>query len=202
MTLNARIVAILRGITPQESVDQVACLLEHGIATVEITTNSPDWATSLARVHEAFGHAVQCGAGTVLTPAHVATCAQAGGQFILTPNLDARVVKAAQDYGLRVCAGVFTATEIFTACELGVDVLKVFPAGALPFNYPQIIKGPLSGEVHFSAVGGVEVENVADFLRHYDSVGVGSALYRPGQRVAATAEQCRKLLNAADFSRR
>lgn len=193
-----RIVAILRGITPQESVEQVACLLDHGIATVEITTNSPDWAISLKRVRSAFGDRVQSGAGTVLTPDHVATCAEAGAEFILTPNLDSRVVVAAQRYGLRVCAGVFTASEIFTACELGVEVLKIFPAAALPLNYPQLIKGPLSSAVIFSAVGGVDVDNAADYLHYYDSAGIGSSLYRPGQPVSVTAERCQILLNAGE----
>lgn len=200
-----RIVAILRGITPQECVEQVACLRDHGITTVEITTNSPDWAISLQRVRSAFGDSVQSGAGTVLTPAHVDTCAAAGATFILTPNLDPRVVDAAQRRGLRVCAGVFTASEIFTACELSVDVLKIFPAAALPPDFPQLIKGPLSAPALFSAVGGVNSGNAAVYLRHYDSVGIGASLYRPGQSVAVTAARCAALLNdgegfPADFA--
>lgn len=193
-----QIVAILRGITPPESVEQVACLLDHGITTVEITTNSPDWAISLKCVRSAFGSRVQSGAGTVLTPDLVKTCAEAGAEFILTPNLDSRVVEAAKRHGLRVCAGVLTASEIFTACELGVEVLKIFPAAALPLNYPQLIKGPLSSAVMFSAVGGVNVDNAAEYLRYYDSVGIGSSLYRPGQPVSLTAERCQILLNAGE----
>ena len=195
MIVAKQIVAILRGITPQESVEQVACLLDHGIKTVEITTNS---AISLKRVRSAFGDRVQPGAGTVLTPDHVETCAEAGAEFILTPNLDSRVVEAAKRHGLRICAGVFTASEIFTACELGVEVLKIFPAAALPLNYPQLIKGPLSSAVIFSAVGGVDVDNAAEYLRYYDSVGIGSSLYRPGQPVSLTTERCQILLNAGE----
>ena len=198
MITASRIVAILRGITPSECVEHIACLRDHGITTIEITTNSPDWETSLRRVRSIFDDNVQLGAGTVLTPSQVDTCAQAGAEFILTPNLDLRVVKAAKQRGLRICAGVFTASEIFTACEHGVDVLKVFPAAALPLDFPQLIKGPLSTPAIFSAVGGINSENAIAYLRHYDSVGIGSALYRPGQRVAVTAKHCALLLNGGE----
>lgn len=194
MMADARIIAILRGITPADCVEQVACLRDHGISTVEITTNSPEWVTSLQRLDEAFGDEVTVGAGTVLTPEQVNTCAAAGAKFILTPNLDLRVIGAAKRQGLAVCAGVMTPSEIFTACEAGADVLKIFPASAVPENYPQMIKGPLSLPVRFSAVGGVDMDNAAAYLRYYDSVGIGSALYRPGQPVTTTAARCARWL--------
>ncbi|MGR4048023.1 2-dehydro-3-deoxyphosphogluconate aldolase [Kosakonia cowanii] len=193
-----QIVAILRGIAPAECVEQVACLRDHGITTIEITTNSPQWESSLTRVASVFGDAVTLGAGTVLTAQQVAACRAAGAQFILTPNLDPRVVEAAQQQGLRICAGVFSSSEIFRACELGVDVLKIFPASALPLNFPQMIKGPLSKAVPFSAVGGVEIGNAAAYLAHYDSVGVGSSLYRPGQTTAVTAQRCQQLFQRGE----
>ncbi len=193
-----QIVAILRGIAPAECIEQVACLRDHGITTMEITTNSPQWESSLARVASVFGDAITLGAGTVLTAQQVTACRAAGAQFILTPNLDARVVEAAQQQGLRVCAGVFSSSEIFRACELGVDVLKIFPASALPLNFPQMIKGPLSKAVPFSAVGGVDVSNAAAYLAHYDSVGIGSSLYKPGQTAAVTAQRCQQLLHRGE----
>jgi 2-dehydro-3-deoxyphosphogalactonate aldolase len=137
MTTDARMIAILRGITPSECVAQVACLREHGITTVEITTNSPEWATSLRQLRDAFGDEVTVGAGTVLTQEHVDICAAAGARFILTPNLDLGVIHAAKSHGLGVCAGVMTPSEIFSASEAGADVLKIFPASAVPVNYPR-----------------------------------------------------------------
>ncbi len=206
MIANADIIAILRGITPADCVEQVACLRDHGLTTVEITTNSPEWIASLRRLRAAFGDEVTVGAGTVLTPEHVAASAAAGARFILTPNLDPEVIHAAKRHDLGVCAGVMTPSEIFSACEAGADVLKIFPASVMPQNYPQMIKGPLSAPVRFSAVGGVDVDNAADYLRYYDSVGIGSALYKPGQSVAITAARCALLLErrergAADFTR-
>ena len=194
MINSAKVVAILRGITAEEAIEHVACLLEYGINTVEITTNSPGWDQSVQQISRQFGERVRVGAGTVLTPEQVETSALRGAGFILTPNLDFRVVTAAKRHGLDVCAGVFTSSEIFSACEMGVDVLKIFPAAALPVNYPQLIKGPLSQASHFCAVGGVDIENAADYLQYYDSVGIGSALYRCGQSVATTAERCQQLL--------
>ncbi|MCU6669447.1 2-dehydro-3-deoxyphosphogluconate aldolase [Enterobacteriaceae bacterium H4N4] len=200
MLVDSQIIAILRGITPDDCVEHVACLLDHGVTTIEITTNSVAWDTSLHRVQNAFGGRVRAGAGTVLTPEHVETCASVGAHFILTPNLDTRVIRAAKRYGLSICAGVMSPSEIFSACEAGVDVLKIFPASALPCNYPEMIKGPLSTTVRFCAVGGVDVDNAADYLHYYDSVGIGSSLYRPGQSVATTAARCARLLQLGERS--
>lgn len=193
MKNNPQIIAILRGITADEAVPHIACLIEHGINRVEITTNSPDWESSLYRVRQRFGDVIQLGVGTVTTGDHLRRSIAAGADFILTPNLNPQIITRAKEQGIFVCAGVFTAGEIFNAVELGVDVVKIFPACALPHNYPQLIKGPLSQPVSFSAVGGVEVDNAAEFLRYYDSVGLGSALYKPGQRVADTAARCERL---------
>ncbi|WP_347115116.1 hypothetical protein AAHB66_02590 [Leclercia sp. S52] len=86
MMTSAGIIAILRGITPADCVEQVACLRDHGITTVEITTNSPEWIASLQRLRDAFGEGVTVGAGTVLTPEHVAICAAAGGAVYPHPQ--------------------------------------------------------------------------------------------------------------------
>ncbi|MEZ3498705.1 bifunctional 4-hydroxy-2-oxoglutarate aldolase/2-dehydro-3-deoxy-phosphogluconate aldolase [Pantoea sp. KPR_PJ] len=194
MVNSQQIIAILRGITPEDAVSHIACLQEHGINRVEITTNSPGWETSLHQVRQHFGHEVQLGVGTVTTAEQVQRCFDADADFILTPNLNPQVIAQAKQHRLFICAGVFTPGDIFTAAALGVDVMKIFPACALPPNYPQLIKGPLSRPVHFSAVGGIELDNAGAFLRFYDSVGLGSALYLPGQRVADTAARCRQLL--------
>lgn len=194
MVNNPNMIAILRGITPAEAVLQIACLLEHGIHHVEITTNSPEWETSLRLVRQQFGHNVRLGVGTVTTPEQVQRCFTASADFILTPNLNPEVISQAKQHRITVRAGVLTSTEIFKAIDLGVDVMKIFPACALPYNYPHLMKGPLNQAVSFSAVGGVEVENAAEYLRYYDSVGLGSTLYKPGQSVSATAARCQLLL--------
>ncbi len=194
MADNQPIIAILRGITPEDAVPHITCLVEQGIHRIEITTNSPNWEISLRQVRHRFGNDIQLGVGTVTTVDQVQRSFAAAADFILTPNLNPAVIAQAKLHGLVVYAGVYSPSEIFTAIDLGVDVMKVFPACALPTNYPQLVKGPLSQPVSFSAVGGVGVENVAEFLRYYDSVGLGSALYKTGQRVTETAARCELLL--------
>jgi len=193
MEPDSQIIAILRGITPGDAVEQIGCLLAHGICDIEIPTNSPEWSVSIQNAKAVFGEAINLGAGTILTVEQAILAAQMGARFILTPNLNPAVIQAAKKSGLSVCAGVFTSSEIFTAIELGVDCLKIFPAGALPVNYPQMIKGPLSQESHFSAVGGITIDNARQYLRYYNSVGIGSSLYRAGQTVDITAGNCLKL---------
>jgi len=194
MVDNQQIIAILRGITPEDAVPHIACLVEQGIHRIEITTNSPNWEISLRQVRHRFGNDIQLGVGTVTTEDQVQRSFAAAADFILTPNLNPAVIAQAKLYGLVVYAGVFSPSEIFTAIDLGVDVMKVFPAYSLPKNYPQLVKGPLSQPVSFSAVGGVGVENAAEFLRYYDSVGLGSTLYKTGQLVSETAARCELLL--------
>ena len=194
MAINSQVIAILRGIRPEEVNHHIRCLLDNDISQIEITTNSPDWQSSIQGAVKHFGPHLNIGAGTVVTSRQVDESVAAGARFILTPNLDPQLVAEAKKQGLTVYAGVFSASEIFLAAGLGVEVMKIFPACALPVNYPQLIKGPLSQPVRFSAVGGITVDNAADYLVHYDSVGIGSSLYRPGQSVAETAKRCKLLI--------
>lgn len=190
---NGHVVAILRGIRPQECIGQVECLLEFGISDIEIPANSPDWQQSLRLLKQHFGAAIHLGAGTITEPALVEASVQAGADYILTPNFNPQVVSRSKALGMKICAGVFSASEIFSACALGADALKIFPAAALPLNYPQLIKGPLQQQFPFCAVGGIELADMRSWLRHYDAVGIGSALYQPGQTIQQMRSRCRQL---------
>ncbi|WP_410013525.1 2-dehydro-3-deoxyphosphogluconate aldolase [Sodalis sp. C49] len=194
MLFNGNVIAILRGITPADVIAQVTGLVDSGISDVEIPANSPDWAQSIQAIKRHFGRQVNLGAGTIITTAQVATCAQAGADYVLTPNLDENVVRACQAQGLETCIGVYTSTEIFAASALGAGALKIFPAAALPANWPQLIKGPFCHATPFCAVGGIDADNMADYLRYYDSVGIGSALYRPGQPPSLTRRRAVALM--------
>ncbi|HEY0211943.1 2-dehydro-3-deoxyphosphogluconate aldolase [Acerihabitans sp.] len=194
MLFKGKIIAILRGISPSEAIEHVTGLVDSGISDVEIPANSPDWAQSIQDIKRHFGLQVNLGAGTIITTAQVQTCAQAGADYILTPNLDENVVRATQARALKTCIGVYTSTEIFAASALGASALKIFPAAALPANWPRLIKGPLGHAIPFCAVGGIDEENMAEYLRHYDSVGIGSALYRPGQPPSLTRRRAVALM--------
>src|SRR5688500_10967814 len=123
------IVAILRGVRPEEILDIASALISSGIRAIEVPLNSPDPLTSVARLSAAFGSDCLCGAGTVLTPAQVDQVKAAGGSLIVSPNTDARVIRHAVDLGLAVMPGFATATEAFAAIDAGARHLKLFPAG-------------------------------------------------------------------------
>lgn len=194
MIFNGKVVAILRGIRPQECLAQVECLLEHGISDIEIPANSPDWQQSLRLLKQQFGAEISLGAGTIIEPDGVDASARSGADYILTPNFNPQVVSRCKALGLKSCVGVFSPSEIFSACALQADALKIFPAAALPLNYPQMIKGPLQTPIPFCAVGGVELADIRSWLRHYDAVGIGSALYQPGQTPEQMRSRCRQLI--------
>ncbi|MBP2168359.1 2-dehydro-3-deoxyphosphogalactonate aldolase [Erwinia toletana] len=194
MMFNGPVVAILRGITPHECLSQVECLLQYGITDIEIPANSPDWQTTIRLLKQQFGSSVHLGAGTITEPQLAEASARAGADYILTPNLNPAVIRHAQTSGLKICAGVFSASEIFSACALRADALKIFPAAALPVDYPQLIKGPLQQPIPFCAVGGINLQNIAAYLSHYDGVGIGSALYQPGQSLEQMHTRCRQLI--------
>jgi 2-dehydro-3-deoxyphosphogalactonate aldolase len=127
------LVAILRGIRPEEAVPVTAVLDARGFSIVEVPLNSPDPLTSIAALARAFSDRMLIGAGTVMTAAQVSEIAVAGGRLIVTPHADAVVVRAAKTRGLLAVPGFFTASEAFSMLAAGADALKLFPAeGASP----------------------------------------------------------------------
>ena len=124
------LIAILRGVKPDEVVAIGAALERQGIAIVEVPLNSPQPMESIALLARAFGDRLLIGAGTVMTPAQVAEIAGAGGRLIVTPHADAAIVRAAKQHGLLAVPGFFTPTEAFAMLAAGADALKLFPSEA------------------------------------------------------------------------
>lgn len=188
------LVAILRGITPDEAVPVGQVLLDAGFAIIEVPLNSPDPEASIARLAESFGDRALIGAGTVLDPARVATIAQAGGKLIVMPHADAAVVRAAKQAGLLAVPGIATPTEAFAMLAAGADALKLFPAEAFS---PAVLKAMLAvlpKGTEILPVGGIGTSNIAAW-RQAGAVGfgIGSAVYRPGDTVEAVAAKARAL---------
>ena len=131
------VVAILRGITPDEITDVCETLREAGIRLLEVPLNSPDALESIRRAAREYhaGTELLIGAGTVLTPAAVREVAEAGGRFIISPDTNPEVIRETKRLGLVSMPGFFTATEAFAALRAGADCLKLFPAGALGPGY-------------------------------------------------------------------
>ncbi len=181
------LIAILRGIAPDEVEAHVDELLAAGITLIEIPTNSPDWLRSVERAQiHARGRAL-IGAGTVLTAAHVDALVATGAKLIVTPNTDAPLIRHAVVAGLTVAAGFMTPSEAFTALQAGAQILKLFPASDLGPGYVRAIKVVLPSAIPMLAVGGITPGNLGDFLRAgCVGAGLGSDLYKAGQPATAT----------------
>lgn len=175
------VIAILRGITPAEMISVCDVLYESGIRLLEVPLNSPDACTSIKLAADKY-HAngtMLIGAGTVLTIEDVRNVAAAGGKFIISPDTNPEVISETKRLGLISIPGFFTPTEAFTALRAGADYLKLFPAGVNGVGYIKDIKAVLKAPIF--AVGGVNVDNIHDFLTICAGVGIGSALYKPGK---------------------
>ncbi|SQI36831.1 2-dehydro-3-deoxy-6-phosphogalactonate aldolase [Leminorella richardii] len=191
------LIAILRGITPDEAQLHVDALLEEGFDAIEIPLNSPDWQTSISQVVRTSGSRALIGAGTVLKPEQVDTLAEMGSRLVVTPNTNPAVIRRAVEKGMTVCAGCATATEAFIALEAGAQSLKIFPSSAFGTDYVKALKAVLPADVPVFAVGGVTPENLSQWLNAgCAGAGLGSDLYRAGQAVSRTREKARAFVSA------
>jgi len=191
------LIAILRGITPDEAHDHVAAVIDAGFEAVEIPLNSPDWRTSIAAMVNAFGDRALIGAGTVSKPEQVDELAEMGSKLVVTPNIQPEVIRRAVSYGMTVCPGCATATEAFNAIDAGAQALKIFPSSAFGPDYIKALKAVLPPEIPVFAVGGVTPENLAVWLNAgCIGAGLGSDLYRAGQPVERTAAQAKAFVKA------
>lgn len=189
------LIAILRGITPDEAVPVGLVLAEAGLRIVEVPLNSPQPLRSIERLARELGPRCLVGAGTVLDTAQVDAVAQAGGRLIVMPHGDAAVIGAAKAQGLWCAPGIATPTEGFAALAAGADALKLFPAELLAPQVLKAMRAVFPADTLFLPVGGITPHNMADYVAAGAAgFGLGSALYRPG----ATPQQVR--LSARSFA--
>ena len=185
------LVAILRGVTPDEVISVGEALVGAGFVIIEVPLNSPDPLESIRRLSERFGDEILIGAGTVTSPAQVADVARSGGRLIVMPHSDGDVVRAAKKAGLVCIPGIATPTEAFAALANGADALKLFPAEMLTPAVLRSIRAVLPATTRFLPVGGISPDGMAAYVAAGAAgFGLGSALYRRGddaERVAANA---------------
>jgi 2-dehydro-3-deoxyphosphogalactonate aldolase len=192
------LVAILRGIRPDECVDVVAALDAAGIAIVEVPLNSPSPIDSIARLADRFGRHMLIGAGTVMTARQVDEIADAGGRLIVSPHAASEVVAAAKRRDLLACPGVFTPTEAFAMLALGADALKLFPAEAASPAVLTALRAVLPAGTKILPVGGIGAANLAAWrAAGAAGFGIGSSIYKPGDTPDAAAAKARALLAAS-----
>jgi 2-dehydro-3-deoxyphosphogalactonate aldolase len=193
------LIAILRGIRPQETEAIVGALIENGLTAIEIPLNSPDPFRSIETAAKIAPAGCLIGAGTVLTVADVDRLDAAGGRLLVTPNVDAAVIGRAREKGMVSMPGVFTATEALLAAGAGATGLKFFPASALGASGITAIRAVLPPELVIAAVGGVSDKNFADYARAgILAFGLGTSLYKPGMSAAEVADRAKVTIYAYD----
>jgi 2-dehydro-3-deoxyphosphogalactonate aldolase len=193
------LVAILRGIKPDEAEAIVGALIETGFTAIEIPLNSPDPFRSIATAVKMAPPDVLIGAGTVLTTAAVEQLHDVGGRLMVTPNTDPEVLAAAHGRGMVTMPGVFTATEALLAAKCGASSLKFFPASVLGAAGITAIRAVLPPALMIAAVGGVSDKNFAEYTGAGIRIfGLGSSLYKPGMSAADIAERARTTIRAYD----
>jgi 2-dehydro-3-deoxyphosphogalactonate aldolase len=192
------IVAILRGVRPHEALGVARALVAAGVRIIEVPLNSPDPLDSIEALARGLtNEEAMIGAGTVLTAAQVQAVEKAGGQLIVSPNTDARVIKETKRLGLVSGPGFATPTEAFAALEAGADCLKLFPAENAPPPIVKALRAVLPREVPLLAVGGVGAHNAAEYRSAGASgFGIGSALYAPGITAEEVYDRARKICDA------
>ena len=193
----APLVAILRGVRPDEVAAVGEALHGAGVRIVEIPLNSPEPFESLRRLVDALGDQLVCGSGTVLRAEEADRVADAGGEILVSPNTDSAVIGRALERGLVPMPGFATPTEAFSAYAAGARWLKLFPAVSLGPAHLKQVMAVLPRDVRVLAVGGVGPAAFADWrAAGAQGFGLGSELYRPGDSPAAVAEKARACMAA------
>ncbi len=191
------IVAILRGVTPDEVVAVSQTLYDAGVRVVEVPLNSPEPFISIEKLSKAFADKMVVGAGTVLTVQDVNLLKTHGGQISVSPDCNEATISRAVELGIVPLPGVFTPTEAFAAIRAGAKHLKLFPAEVASPATIKAWKAVLPKHVKIYAVGGVTPENMGDWLAAGASgFGIGSSIFKPGMSMAKISESAHSLVSA------
>lgn len=188
------VIAILRGLTPDEAVAVGEALCEAGIGTVEVPLNSPQPFESLRRLHHALGSRTRLGAGTVMSADDVDRVADSGAALVLSPHFDPQVVRRTVARGMLSMPGVATPSEGFAALAAGAHALKLFPAEMLGPSVLKAWRAVFPAGTPMVPVGGIGEHNLSAFrAAGAAGVGVGSSLYAPGMAPHEVARRARMI---------
>ena len=201
-----KVIAIVRGVSPDQCMRVADALYAGGIRLMEVTFDQKNPASfrttadAIAAIGKAYEGRMLVGAGTVTTTELVELTAEAGGKYVISPDVNVDVIRRTRELGMVSLPGAMTPTEVMTAHRAGADFVKLFPAGNLGTAYVKAVRAPIS-HVKLLAVGGINEDNVADFVRAgMVGAGVGGNLANKKWIEAGDfdkiTETARKLLEA------
>jgi 2-dehydro-3-deoxyphosphogalactonate aldolase len=191
------LIAILRGVTPDEAEAVCGALIEVGFRIIEVPLNSPDPLRSIEIMARTFGGEALIGAGTVMSTGDTGRVAEAGGRLIVMPHSDLDVIRAAKVRGLACTPGIMTPTEAFAALAAGADGLKLFPAEMIPPVAVKALRAVLDPAVRLIPVGGIGANNIGAYWQAgANGFGIGSSLYKPGKTLADVSRDGKALIAA------
>ncbi|WP_299703365.1 2-dehydro-3-deoxy-6-phosphogalactonate aldolase [uncultured Tateyamaria sp.] len=197
--MSREIIAILRGVTPDEALPIADALVAAGITRIEVPLNSPDPFDSIGKMLEAHGDHAMIGAGTVLDVQSVERLHEMGAHMVVSPDANASVIVATKQAGMMSFPGVMTPTECFAALHAGADGLKLFPASLLGLEGLKAIGAVLPKGTKTYAVGGVGPANFSEwFAAGITGLGIGSAVFKPGMSVADVSSRAVDMVAAYD----
>jgi 2-dehydro-3-deoxyphosphogalactonate aldolase len=191
------LIAILRGITPDEAAGVAEALCGAGFKCLEVPLNSPSPLESIRRMRDAVGARAMIGAGTVLTAEAVARVAEAGARIVISPNTEPAVIAATRQAGLISLPGFFSPSEAFRAIDAGADGLKLFPAEAASPSGLKAIKAVLPADMPVFPVGGVAAQAMRAWREAGAAgFGIGGALYTPDLTAEVVATRAQTFVQA------
>lgn len=191
------LIAILRGLRPEEAASIGGVLYQAGFRVIEVPLNSPQPYDSIRILRATLPADCLIGAGTVLTPEQVGLVKAAGGQVIVMPHSDPKVLRAAKAAGLYLSPGIATPTEAFAALAEGADVLKLFPAEQMGPAVVKAFLAVLPADTALIPVGGITPDNMQVFIdAGVSGFGLGSGLFKPGMSAAEVAERADAYMSA------
>lgn len=191
------LIAIIRGVRPEEAEAIGAAIFEAGIRIIEVPLNSPEPLDSIGRLARSLGDEALIGAGTVLDAGQVARVRNAGGRIIVSPSTNREVIAATADAGMVSSPGYFTPSEAFEALAAGAHALKFFPAEAASPAVIKAQKAVLPPDFPVVIVGGINPGNMKPWTEAgADGFGLGSGLYKPGQSPEETGRNARAFVEA------
>ena len=186
------LIAIVRGITPDDAEAVGEAGREGGIRIIEVPLNSPDPLRSIELLARKFGDSMLVGAGTVLDTRQVRQVRDAGGRLVVSPDSNPEVIAATAEAGMVSSPGYFTPTEAFSAIRAGATALKLFPAEGASPSVQKAHLAVLPRDLRVMIVGGIKSDNMRPWLAAGAAgFGLGSGLYKPGQSAAETLDKAR-----------